>query len=161
MDKMLKADSLFGKVLTGPSNLFNYDERWNTRPLHEAEMPSSNAVTTASSAARLYAATVGEVDGVRLLAPDTVAAARVVQSDGPDCVLGRDMKFASGFMLPPLLGEACPPSAFGHQGAGGSVAFADAEAGLGFGYVMNRMKLDPANPDLRSTRLVQALYNCL
>jgi CubicO group peptidase (beta-lactamase class C family) len=161
LDSMLASDSLFGRVLTGPSNLFNYDGRWNERPLLGAEMPSSNAVATATAAARLYAATVSEVDGVRLLAPATVDAARTVQSDGPDCVLARDTRFGLGFMLPPLLGPECPPTAFGHSGAGGALAFADAEQALGFGYVMNRMKLDPSDPDLRSHGLVRAVYDCM
>jgi len=33
------------------------------------------------------------------------------------------------------------PGAFGHPGAGGSLALADPEAGIAFGYVMNQMKL--------------------
>jgi CubicO group peptidase (beta-lactamase class C family) len=32
-------------------------------------------------------------------------------------------------------------SAFGHPGAGGSIGMADPDAKVGFGYVMNKMKL--------------------
>ncbi len=38
------------------------------------ELPSSNGITSARGVARLYAATVGEVDGHRVLAAETVAA---------------------------------------------------------------------------------------
>jgi CubicO group peptidase (beta-lactamase class C family) len=161
MEALAASDSLLTRVMSGPSNLFAYDERWNERPLHEAEMPSSNAVCTAVAAARLYAATVGEVDGIRLLAPSTVDAARVVQSDGTDCVIGVDSRFALGFGVAPFLSEACPPSAFGHPGAGGSLAFGDQDVELGFGYVMNQMKFDPSQPDVRATRLVRAVYDSL
>ncbi len=153
--------SLMARVMSGPNRLFAYDERWNGRALHQAEMPSSNGVTTAAAAARVYAATIGEIDGVRLLAPATVDAARVVQSDGPDLVLGLDSKFGLGFALPPFLNEACAPTAFGHGGAGGSLAFADPESELAFAYVMNRMRRDPTKPDTRATALVAAVYECL
>ncbi len=158
---MALSDSLFGRVMTGPSRLFAYDDRWNRRPLHQAEMPSSNAFATAPAVARLFAATVGDVDGVRLLGPATVAAACVTQAEGTDCVLATENRFGLGFALPPFLNEACPPAAFGHPGAGGSLGFADPEARIGFGYVMNRMKLDPDNPDPRATNLVRALYACV
>jgi CubicO group peptidase (beta-lactamase class C family) len=52
--------------------------------------------------------------------------------------------------------------AFGHNGAGGSVAFADPRAKLGFAYVMNQMwPNDPANPDPRALALVRAVYRSL
>src|SRR5207249_3782367 len=46
------------------------------------EIPGGNLVTNARSLARLYAATVGEVDGIRLLGPGTVRDAAVVRSAG-------------------------------------------------------------------------------
>jgi CubicO group peptidase (beta-lactamase class C family) len=59
-------------------------------------------------------------------------------------------------MLPPDVGA----SAFGHAGAGGSLGFADPEAGVGFGYVMNQMQLG-LEEDLRAPALVRALYSAL
>ena len=47
---------------------------FNTRELRAAEVPAANAVTTAGSLARLYAATIGEVDGIRVLGPQTLDA---------------------------------------------------------------------------------------
>ena len=38
--RFMGPDTLLGKVLSGPSNLFAYDERWNRREFHAAEMPS-------------------------------------------------------------------------------------------------------------------------
>jgi CubicO group peptidase (beta-lactamase class C family) len=48
-------------------------------------------------------------------------------------------------------------SAFGHAGAGGSLAFADPENGIGFAYVMNRMEHGVLR-ESRPLRLVRALY---
>jgi CubicO group peptidase (beta-lactamase class C family) len=63
-------------------------------------------------------------------------------------------------MLPPSLSIAAAPAAFGHPGAGGSLGLADAEAELGFGYVMNQMQLGLTG-DPRSARLLQAAYESL
>jgi CubicO group peptidase (beta-lactamase class C family) len=156
----LGADSLTARALRGPSNLFSYDQMWNRRELLTACMPSSNGVGTAHSLARLYAATGGAVDGVRILAPATVEAARAVHSDGPDKVILVPSRYGLGFMLPPTLARACSEGAFGHPGAGGSLGFADPEARLGFGYVMNRMHLG-AEPDPRAHTLVKATRRCL
>ena len=46
------------------------------------ESPAANVVTNARSVARFYAATVGEVDGIRLLRSGTVRDARREQSAG-------------------------------------------------------------------------------
>jgi CubicO group peptidase (beta-lactamase class C family) len=159
-ERLTGPDTLLGRALTGPSNLFHYDEMWNTRALHAAEMPSSNGIGTARALARIYAALVSDVDEVRLLRPETVAAARAVQSDGPDAVLGLPTRFGTGFMLPPPLSIAAAPAAFGHPGAGGSLGLADADAEIGFGYAMNQMQLGLTG-DPRSARLVQAVYASL
>jgi CubicO group peptidase (beta-lactamase class C family) len=153
-------DTLFGKAAKGPGDLFAYDERWNTRPFHAAEMPSSSGITNARAVARMYAATVGDVDGIRLLAEETIRAASVVQSDGMDEVLGWPTKVGLGFALPPFLGPECPAGSFGHGGAGGSLGFADPDSRLGFGYVTSRMKLGTAAQE-RASALLRALKQCM
>ena len=146
--------------MSGPSGLFGYDDMWNRRELRAAELPSSNGIGTARALARLYAALIGEVDGMRLLRPETVAAACAVQSDGDDRVL------LPADPLRPRLHAAAGarpgrgPQAFGHPGAGGSLGFADPDARLRFGYVMNQMSLVSAG-DPRATALLSAVYECL
>jgi len=160
MAKFMGPDTLTGRVTTGPSNRFHYDDMWNRRALRAAELPSSNGIGTARALARLYAACVGEVDGLRVLRPETVAAACVPQSDGADAVLIFPTRFGTGFMLPPTLSLAARPSAFGHPGAGGSLAMGDPDAGLGFAYVMNQMRLGITG-DPRAQALLQAVYDSL
>ena len=159
---LISPDSLLARAIFGPSNLFaaGYDTSWNRREIRAAEMPSSNGIANARSLARLYAATIGEVDGVRILSSETVDSARTVQSRGMDCVLSFETAFGTGFALPPMLCPNAGPGAFGHPGAGGSLAFADPEAGFAFGYVMNQMKLGTTG-DERSQSLVETAYACL
>jgi CubicO group peptidase (beta-lactamase class C family) len=159
-DAFIESDGLLGRAMTGPSRLFHYDDMWNRRPLHAAEMPSSNGIASAHAVARLYAACIGEVDGVRLLDDATIKRATEEQSRGTDAVLGVPTRFGLGFSLPPMLSPATGPAAFGHPGAGGSLGFADPEAGVAFGYVMNQMQLGLTG-DRRTETLVAALYGCL
>ena len=51
-------------------------------------------------------------------------------------------------------------SAFGHPGAGGSLAFADQDSGIAFAYVMNQMEVGVL-PSERATGLVDALFSHL
>ena len=152
--------SLPGRAMAGPSNLFAYDDMWNEPALHAAELPSSNGIGTARAIARMYAATVGPLDGglgdgVRLLDDTTIADAARERSDGPDLITGMPLRIATGFMLAPTLGPSAPVHAFGHSGAGGSLGLADPDSGIGFGYVMNRMVL--GDVDLRADRIVAAV----
>ena len=153
MDAFMGPDTLLGQVLSGPSELFGYNDMWNRPEVLAAEMPSTNGVGSARSVARMYAALIGDVDGVRLLQPETVAAATAVQVDGPDHVIGLPMAFGLGFMTPPPCG---PPGSFGHAGAGGSLGIADPEGDWTLGYVMNQMQLGLAG-DARSSRLIDAV----
>jgi CubicO group peptidase (beta-lactamase class C family) len=129
-----------------------------------AELPAANGVTNARSLAKLYAATVGPVDelpGVGpLLTPEQIAAATDPQTTGPDQVLFFETKFGLGFMCSSPFSPYGAAEAFGHSGAGGSMAFADPVNGIGFGYVMNRMLQNLAG-DPRTTGLVKALYDAV
>lgn len=154
------ADSLMARVLNGPSGLFAYDEMWNRRDVLAAEMPSSNGVGNARALARFYAVLVGEVDGMRLLRPETVTAARTIEADGPDRVLMLPSRYGLGFTLQPMLAPGAGADCFGHPGAGGALGFADPTGHLGFGYVTTRMRFDMTG-DPRSRRLVDATYRSL
>ena len=136
--------------LTDPADI-----DFNSPEVQAAEIPASNGIGTAHGLARMYAALIGEVDGIRLLTPDTVAAATKEQSNGPDQVIMLPSRFGSGYMLPTALMPLTGPHSFGHPGRGGSLAFADPEHGIGFGYVMNNIVEGADDP--RARLLVEAL----
>ena len=50
---------------------------------------------------------------------------------------------------------------FGHPGAGGSLGFAEPDKRMGFGYVMNQMKVGLKGEPTTSRRLIDALYPLL
>ena len=152
---------LLTRVFSNPGGLFNYDDMWNTRPLHACELPSTNGIGNARALARLYASVVGDgLDGARLLTDETIAAATTVQASGPDAVIMAPSRFGLGYMLGNSFGAANPASCFGHAGAGGSLSFADPDRRVGFGYVMNDLRFDQGG-DPRSETLVRAVYVAL
>jgi len=157
---LLGADSLTVRVMSGPSGLFGYNQMWNRPEVLAAEMPSSNGVGDARSLARLYAAVIEEVDGVRLLGAGQLHKACEQQVRGPDAVIFHETCFGLGYGLQPSLAPGAGPNSFGHPGAGGALAFADPDAQLGFSYVMNAMQFN-FEGDPRSMALVEAAYACL
>lgn len=148
------------QAVFGPSQLFAYDQRWNTSPYRQLAMPSSSGMTSAESLATIFHATVTPHEGTRLLCDDTIRSATKERSRGVDAVLGYETAFGLGFALAPMIGETLPASGFGHGGAGGSLGIADLEAKMGFGYVMNKMSRSDELDD-RSHRLATALYRCM
>ncbi|MEU6261413.1 serine hydrolase domain-containing protein [Streptomyces sp. NPDC047043] len=132
---------------------------FNSPEVQAAELPASNGIGTARGLARMYAALIGEVDGVRLLTPETLESATKQQAIGKDQVILLPSRFSSGYMLPT---EALPmtgPNAFGHMGRGGSLAFADPEHGIAFSYAMNNI-VEGAE-DVRAASLVDAVRRSL
>lgn len=144
------------------------DDYLNSRAYRAAEFPFGNMLTDARSLARMYAATVSEVDGVRLLTPATVKTMTAVQTGktkmnglppGLDVPANRSFYMSLGFW------RACPPmpwvgpGSFGHPGSGGSVAFGDPDAGVGFGYVTNLWSFRIGEP--RASNLAAAVAACL
>jgi CubicO group peptidase (beta-lactamase class C family) len=156
-EAFLNPDSLVNRALfvTKPQLEFN------SAAVHAAEIPAANGITDARSLARMYAGLVGDgVDGVRLFTDDTVANVTTEQSSGPDSVLFAPTRFGLGFFLDSAFQPLGGPRAFGHAGAGGSLGFADPDANIGFGYVMNKMQQNLAG-DPRTLGLIQAVYASL
>ena len=150
-----KALTVNGALTTsGDENVFN------TRAVHATEMPAANGITTARSLARMYAATVGPVGGVRLVDDETIAAASAEAVNGPDAVLVFPSQFGMGFMRHGTLTPMLSAASFGHAGAGGSLGYADLDAKVGYGYVMNQMAGGIAG-DPRTIALNEAVRACL
>jgi CubicO group peptidase (beta-lactamase class C family) len=134
---------------------------YNDPAIRAAELPASNGISAARDLARAYAACVSPVDGVRILHRASLDDALREQSSGPPLFgpPGGTHRWGTGFMLdsPPL----CPmlgPRSFGHDGAGGQLAFGDDEYGVGFAYVNNQMG---GIGDQRANRLTAAVRACL
>src|SRR4051794_27921610 len=136
----LDPNGLAFKTFAGPAVRVedNLTERWR-----RADIGAANGIGNARSVARIQSALAcgGEVDGVRLLSPKTIAQIFEVQSDAVDLVLGMRLKIGVGYGLPwpevlPFVpeGRVC----FG-AGAGGSLVIADADRRLTVAYVMNTM----------------------
>ena len=169
IEELLGPGSLLVKALggtvdpvTGEGN-FTGDGVFNRPEVRAAQIPSANGVANARSRARMYAATIGTVEGGPsgpLLTPEQLGKACELQTHGADSVLVFPTTFGLGYMVSSPFSPYGGPEGFGHSGAGGSVGFADPEHGIAFGYVMNRM-LANLSGDPRSTGLVKAVYNAV
>jgi CubicO group peptidase (beta-lactamase class C family) len=136
----LDPESGFSRALSTNGALPTPDATaWNDPRVYQAEMPAANGISNGRALARLYAATVSEVDGTRLLTAGTAEAARAEQVNGPDRTLIVPSRFATGFQLPAPGSPQLSPDSFGHQGAGGALGFADVRHRVGFGYVQNQL----------------------
>jgi CubicO group peptidase (beta-lactamase class C family) len=154
---LLDQTSLYNRAfsVTDPAQI-----DFNSPEVQAAEIPASNGIGTARGLARMYAGLIGEVDGVRLFTPETVAAATKEQARGADRVILVPSRFGSGYMLPTDVNPMTGPASFGHPGRGGSLGFADPEHGIAFGYVMNHI-VEGAPDDVRATSLVEAVRESL
>jgi len=127
----------------------------NTPEWRGAEIPAANMHATARGLAELYAALL--VPG-RLLSADLLAEATRVQVAGECPVLGEHVEYGLGF-VPTTARRPLGTNArsFGHFGSGGAVGFADPDAGIAFGYVMNHVI--PRWQSTRNRSLVRAVYD--
>ena len=113
---------------------------FNSREVHAAELPAANGIGDARSLARMYAACIGEVDGVRLITEARMKDAATRRTVGPDIViLDLDLQFGLGYFVPSTIMTIGGPA---------------------FAYVMNRMDLGLAG-DVRSYSLAEACYDAI
>lgn len=157
MEVFLGPDTRAGRALTLNGAFAIDNDAINTRALHAAEIPAANGITNAAALAKVYAATMSSVDGVRLLDAAIRDRARttVTPAGEPDLCLIMPTTFGMGFMTSGIFTPYSGPGSFGHSGAGGSNAFAQPERQLAVGYVMNKMAANLA-ADVRAQRITDA-----
>ena len=134
----------------------------NSREWRAAEFPAANGHGNGRSLATIYSTLA--LGGGELLGPESV------ETCGPseyvareDLVLGFLVRRSLGFILSTAGGRyEWGPNArtLGHSGAGGSLGFADPDAGIGFGYVMNQMSAG-LGADPRWKPMIDAVYASL
>ncbi len=133
---------------------------FNDPAIQAAQIPGAGAVSTAESLARLYAACVCEVGGTRLLTTASVDDAITVRAAGQQVYGDPDggHRWGTGFLVHSVPRPMLGPRSFGHDGAGGHLAFADDTHQVGFGYVVHQMG---GADDVRANLLSAAVRDCL
>jgi CubicO group peptidase (beta-lactamase class C family) len=109
-----------------------------------SDVPAGGAMS-ARAIARMYAALLGEVDGVRLISPERLREISAVALDGVDQVFGNRARMALGYALGRPATRPAESAAqdndatvFGWSGVGGSHASADTATGVAFALTKNR-----------------------
>lgn len=100
----------------------------NREDIRSADVPAVGTLS-ARAAARMYAALVGEVDGVRLIGPDRLATVTAPATSGPDWTFGQDLAKGLGYFL--------EDGSFEVSGNGGSLAWAYPEPRLSIAATRN------------------------
>jgi CubicO group peptidase (beta-lactamase class C family) len=166
-------EAAFNNALADPSSLtrrafrslrgLNGISEMNTPQAWQLGSPAFGGVASARGLAKFYHAVAtgggGVIPGV---VRDWMEATLV---DGDDLVLGMPTAFTAGVQKDPLGASGAKrrqhygPSlrAFGHPGAGGSLAFGDPDSRIGFAYVMNLIA-PGVMPGERALALVRAVY---
>jgi CubicO group peptidase (beta-lactamase class C family) len=140
-----------------PSLLAPTPEMGNDPAFRAAEIPSIGTVS-ARGIARVYAALLGEVDGVRLVPEERLKTMTAEAASGEDAVFGTPSTWALGWALgrPGSTPEATP-TVFGMAGAGGSFAWGDTARGLSFAVTKNRLATNFSTATHLSNLVVAAL----
>ncbi len=111
----------------------------NRADVLRADIPEGGKMS-ARAIARMYAALLGEVDGVRLISPARLREVAAVAFSGTDQIFGAPTTWALGYATGhPGADPQAPPTAFGWGGMGGSHAFADPASGIAFALTKNRL----------------------
>lgn len=131
-----------------------------------AEIPASNGIANARALAHMYSvlACGGVHDGIEFISEDQIAVMGATESEGSrDAVTLERTRYSSGFAKTPAGGSdpgglVLSEAAFGWDGLGGSVAFADPDQRFSFGYAMNGHPRRDEAQQARCRALVDATY---
>ena len=127
----LEEDSPMLKIGPAECTSAAYGKREQRADVRGASIPAGGTVT-ARAVARMYAALLGEVGGVRLLTPERLCEVSAVAMSGPDQVFGMPTAWGLGYAIN-------GPGVFGVGGVGGSNAYADVNSGIAVALTKNRL----------------------
>jgi len=135
----------------------------NRPEARQAVLASLGGIGDARSIAKFYALLATNRAPFQWPLEAWEAVSKIV-TQGADGVLAHEIAFSVGFMKDPVVNGrkqrtlfGPSPRAFGQPGAGGSHAFGDPHARIGFAYVMNQME-PGVLPGRKALSLVEALY---
>jgi CubicO group peptidase (beta-lactamase class C family) len=126
----------------GPMSLYPNAYLGNREDILAADIPAGGK-TSANAIARMYAALLGEVGGVRLIPPARLREATASVFSGVDAVFGMPTTWALGYAIgAPGSTEKDSATQFGVGGVGGGFAYGDSARGLAFAMTKNRLASD-------------------
>src|SRR5215210_1805182 len=126
----------------GPRATFPTADFGNRRDVLMADIPAGGK-TSARAMARMYAALMDEVDGVRLVSPERLREISAAAFSGVDQIMGNTVTWALGYSVGRLGSDAKEtPGVIGMGGVGGSFAYADTATGAAFALTKNRLTAD-------------------
>jgi CubicO group peptidase (beta-lactamase class C family) len=126
----------------GPKATWPNAELGNRRDILMADIPAGGKMT-ARAVARMYAALLGQVDGVRLVSPERLRELSTPAMRGTDQVFGNEVTWGLGFAIGQLGSDSqATPTAFGMGGVGGTWAYADTATGTAAAVLKNRLSFD-------------------
>src|ERR1700686_1803471 len=124
----------------GPMTLMPTAQLGNRADILAADIPAGGK-TSARAIARMYAALLGDVEGIRFVSPERLREVTAVAMSGVDQVFGMPTTWALGYSIG-RPGAMSDPPAFGIGGAGGSFAYGDSATGIAFALTKNRLTQD-------------------
>jgi CubicO group peptidase (beta-lactamase class C family) len=162
LESMNRRSNIYRALMTNPGTAVYQDQqRVYARNL---EVPSGGGVGTARGIAHAYGvfAAGGRALGLRQETLDLLAAPAIPPTRGffDECMKGDGIQFSLGFMKPTRTWPFGSARSFGSPGAGGSLGFADPDAGLGYAYVTSQMGTCLTG-DPRDVALRDALYSVI
>jgi CubicO group peptidase (beta-lactamase class C family) len=151
--------NIYRALVTNPgAGVYEDEQRVCARNL---EVPSGGGIGTARGIAHAYGdfASGGRQLGLRQETLDLLAAPAIPPTRGfyDECMKGDGIEFSLGFMKSTPVWPFGGGRSFGAPGSGGSLGFADPDAGVGYAYVTSQMGTDLTG-DPRDVALREALY---
>ena len=162
LEAMNRRSNIYRALMTNPgSSVYLDEQRVYARNL---EVPSGGGVGSACAIARAYSvfATGGRELGLRRETLELLAAPAIPPTRGfyDECLKSDGVQFSLGFMKSTAVWPFGGARSFGSPGAGGSLGFADPDAGVGYAYVTSQMGT-ALTGDPREVALRDALYSAL